>query len=117
MTTVKRGELWIADLDGIGSEQMGVRPVLIIQNDVGNQHSPVTIVAPLTTKIYKAEIPTHVLIENLKGTGLKTPSMILMEQIRTIDKTRLRQKIGIVDVTVLTKVNLSLIISLAVQVA
>lgn len=115
---VKRGQLWIADLRGNnGSEQGGIRPVLIIQNDIGNYHSPTTIVAPLTTKITKASLPTHVIVDNLNKTGLSAKSVILMEQLRTIDKDKLFNQIGEVNDSVLTKVNLSLIISLAVQAA
>lgn len=115
---VKRGELWIADLNSTnGSEQGGIRPVLIIQNDLGNYYSPTTIIAPLTTRLGKNKIPTHVEIHGWEQAGLSAKSMVLMEQIRTIDKLRLKTKIGEVDNTTLTKVNLSLIVSLSLQVA
>lgn len=91
MNIVKRGEIYYADLSPvIGSEQGGVRPVVIIQNDKGNKYSPTTIVAPITSR-KKARIPTHVLIDN---PCLKYTSLILLEQIRIIDKTRLREYIG-----------------------
>lgn len=91
MNTVKRGEIYYADLSPvIGSEQGGVRPVVIIQNDKGNKYSPTTIVAPITSK-KKTRIPTHVLINN---PCLKRTSLILLEQIRSIDKTRLKEYIG-----------------------
>lgn len=116
---VKRGELWIADLNNntSGSEQGGIRPVLIIQNDLGNYYSPTTIVAPLTTRLTKSKIPTHVEVNEWEQAGLSAKSIVLMEQIRTIDKSRLQIKIGEVDAMTLTKVNLSLIVSLALQVA
>ena len=89
-----RGELYYADLGtGIGSEQNGYRPVVIIQNDVGNRHSPTTIVAAISTQIKtKANLPTHYHLK--PGSGLVQPSMVMLEQIRTVDKTRLVQYIG-----------------------
>lgn len=92
--TYLRGELYYADLgNGVGSEQNGYRPVVIIQNDVGNKHSPTTIVAAISTQIKtKATLPTHY---HLKlGNGLVQPSMVMLEQIRTIDKSRMGQYIG-----------------------
>lgn len=92
--SVKRGEIYYADLNGtIGSEQCGKRPVLIIQNDVGNRYSPTTIVAVITSK-HKKEIPTHVFIHKDCVNGLKCDSTIALEQIKTIDKSRLFEKIG-----------------------
>ena len=92
--TYLRGELYYADLGtGIGSEQNGYRPVVIIQNDVGNKHSPTTIVAAISTQIKtKANLPTHYHLK--PGNGLVQPSMVMLEQIRTVDKTRLVQYIG-----------------------
>ena len=92
--TYLRGELYFADLGtGIGSEQNGYRPVVIIQNDVGNRHSPTTIVAAISTQIRtKANLPTHYHLK--PGSGLVQPSMVILEQIRTVDKTRLVQYIG-----------------------
>ena len=92
--TYFRGEMYYADLGtGIGSEQNGFRPVVIIQNDVGNKHSPTTIVAAISTQIMtKAKLPTHYYL--MAGNGLAQPSMIMLEQIRTVDKARLTQYIG-----------------------
>ncbi|MEX0380100.1 type II toxin-antitoxin system PemK/MazF family toxin [Leuconostoc sp. MS02] len=91
---VMRGDVFYADLkQGIGSEQSGVRPVLIVQNDVGNANSPTTIVAAITSQISKPKLPTHVLLPAHMG-GVKRDSVILAEQVRTIDKRRLRDKIA-----------------------
>lgn len=90
---IKRGDIFYAVLDPtVGSEQDGIRPVLIVQNDVGNQFSPTVIVAPLTTKTKKSNLPTHVLIP--QSCGLDTDSIALAEQLRTIDKSRLGAYIG-----------------------
>ena len=92
--TVKRGDIYYADLSPVvGSEQGGVRPVLIIQNDVGNKYSPTVIIAAITSQINKAKLPTHIEISG-EGYGLSKDSCILLEQIRTIDKRRLREKAG-----------------------
>ena len=96
MTTmvVKRGDIFYADLSPvIGSEQGGIRPVIIIQNDIGNKYSPTVIVAAITSQINKAKLPTHIEI-SAHEYGLNKDSVILLEQIRTIDKKRLREKIG-----------------------
>lgn len=91
---VKRGDIFYADLSPvIGSEQGGVRPVLVIQNDVGNKYSPTIIIAAITSQINKAKLPTHVEI-TAPEYGLPKDSVVLLEQIRTIDKKRLREKIG-----------------------
>ena len=91
---VKRGDLYYADLSPvIGSEQGGVRPVLIVQNDVGNKYSPTVIVAAITSQINKARLPTHIEI-NAQDFGLPKDSVVLLEQIRTIDKKRLRERLG-----------------------
>lgn len=111
MTYVKRGDIYFADLSPvIGSEQGGVRPVLIIQNDVGNQYSPTTIVAAITGQICKAKLPTHVEIAG-KQTGLSKNSVILVEQVRTIDKQRLREKICALDAKIMEQVDKALLIS------
>lgn len=90
---VQRGDIFYADLSPVvGSEQGGIRPVLIIQNDVGNKYSPTTIVAAITSQMNKTKLPTHIRIE--QGVGLPKNSIVLMEQIRTIDKKRLQEKIG-----------------------
>ncbi len=109
---VKRGDMFYADLSPvIGSEQGGIRPVLIIQNDLGNKYSPTVIAAAITSQTNKTKLPTHIeLDENTKG--LKSNSVILTEQIRTIDKSRLKEKIGhIDDMTIINKVNDALGIS------
>ncbi len=108
---VKRGDIYYADLSPVvGSEQGGVRPVLIIQNDVGNKYSPTVIAAAITSRINKAKMPTH--IELLaKDYGLLKDSVILTEQIRTIDKKRLREKIGRLDDGLMHRVNKALNVS------
>lgn len=102
---VKRGDIFYADLRPVvGSEQGGVRPVLIVQNDTGNKYSPTTIVVTLTSKIQKTELPTHVNIYCDEENGLKTDSVALCEQCRTIDKSRLKDKVGHVNQETLTDV-------------
>jgi len=102
---VKRGDIFYADLSPvIGSEQGGVRPVLVVQNDVGNKYSPTVIAAAITSKINKAKLPTHIEIDAQKY-GLSRDSVILLEQVRTIDKQRLREKIGKLDELQMIKVN------------
>lgn len=108
---IKRGELYYADLSPvIGSEQGGVRPVLIVQNDIGNKYSPTVIAAAITSQINKAKLPTHIEI-CAQEYGLQKDSVILLEQIRTIDKKRLREKIGHLDDELMDKVNEALNIS------
>lgn len=109
---MKRGDVFFADLSPvIGSEQGGMRPVLIIQNDIGNRFSPTVIVAAITAQIQKAKLPTHVEIE-AKSHGFDRDSVILLEQIRTIDKQRLTDKITHLDDEVMERVNEALQISL-----
>jgi mRNA interferase MazF len=109
---VKRGDIYFADLSPVvGSEQGGFRPVLIIQNDIGNRFSPTVIVAAITAQIQKAKLPTHVEID-AKTYGLDRDSVILLEQIRTIDKQRLTDKITHLDDELMSRVNESLMISL-----
>ena len=109
---IKRGELYYADLSPvIGSEQGGVRPVLVIQNDVGNKYSPTVIVACLTSQINKAKIPTHIEL-SANTYGLERDSVVLLEQLRTLDKKRLSSRIGEVDRLVVDKVNKALLLSL-----
>jgi len=98
----------------VGSEQGGVRPVLIVQNDIGNKHSPTIICAPITSQINKAKLPTHVEIDTLKSTLVKD-SVILMEQVRTIDKKRLREKICRLDDQLMQRVNHALVISVGLD--
>lgn len=94
---IKRGDMFYADLSPVvGSEQGGVRPVLIIQNDLGNKYSPTVIAAAITSQMNKTELPTHISI-NSDSCGLKSNSVVLTEQIRTIDKSRLKEKIGHID--------------------
>ena len=96
---VKRGDMFYADLSPVvGSEQGGIRPVIIIQNEIGNKHSPTVIAAAITSQTGKTKLPTHIEIEP-KQSGLKSDSVILTEQIRTIDKSRLKEKIEIQDIT------------------
>lgn len=110
---VKRGDIFYADLSPvIGSEQGGIRPVLILQNDIGNKYSPTIICAAITSQINKAKLPTHIEIDAAKYSLVKD-SVVLLEQIRTIDKKRLREKICRLDEGVMERVNKALIISLA----
>ena len=109
---VKRGDVYFADLSPVvGSEQGGIRPVLIIQNDIGNRFSPTVIVAAITAQIQKAKLPTHVEI-NAKRYGFDRDSVILLEQVRTIDKQRLTDKITHLDDDMMARVNDALMISL-----
>ena len=113
--TVKRGEIYYADLSPVvGSEQGGVRPVLIVQNDVGNKYSPTIIAAAITSKINKAKMPTHIEL-SANDYGLNKDSVILLEQIRTIDKRRLREKIGKLDTDMMDRVNEALFISFGLE--
>lgn len=109
---VKRGDVFFADLSPVvGSEQGGIRPVLIVQNDIGNRFSPTVIVAAITAQIQKAKLPTHVEID-AKTYGFDRNSVILLEQIRTIDKQRLTDKITYLDDELMSKVNEAMQISL-----
>ena len=109
--TVKRGEIYYADLSPvIGSEQGGVRPVLIIQNDVGNRYSPTVIAAAITSQQEKTSLPTHIKI-NADGCGLSKDSIILLEQVRTIDKRRLKEKMGALDTPSMSMVDRALSVS------
>ena len=113
--TVKRGDIFYADLSPVvGSEQGGTRPVLIVQNDMGNRHSPTVIAAAITSKTGKAKLPTHI---NLPGNsaGLTRDSVVLLEQIRTIDKRRLKEKMGTVDAQSMDAVDNALSISFGLQ--
>ncbi|EGK09499.1 type II toxin-antitoxin system PemK/MazF family toxin [Kroppenstedtia eburnea] len=109
---VKRGDVYFADLSPVvGSEQGGVRPVLVIQNNIGNRFSPTVIVAAITAQIQKAKLPTHVEID-ARNYGFDRDSVILLEQIRTIDKQRLTDKITHLDEEMMMRVNEALNISL-----
>ena len=95
--SIKRGEIYYADLSPVvGSEQGGIRPVLIVQNDVGNRHSPTVIAAAITSQKEKAKLPTHIEL-SADGCGLAKDSVVLLEQIRTIDKKRLKERMGELD--------------------
>ena len=112
---IKRGDIYYADLSPvIGSEQGGVRPVVVVQNDVGNKYSPTVIAAAITSKINKAKLPTHIEI-NAENFGLPKDSVVLTEQIRTIDKKRLKERIGRLDDAYMNKVNDALIISFGIS--
>ena len=108
---MKRGDIYYADLSPVVvSEQGGIRPVLVIQNDIGNKYSPTVIAAAITSQINKAKMPTHIELA-AKDYGLNKDSVILLEQIRTIDKRRLREKIGRIDDGLMASVNNALSIS------
>ena len=112
---IKRGDVYYADLRPVvGSEQGGVRPVLIIQNDTGNRHSPTVICAAITSKMNKAKLPTHVEIDAEKY-GIVKDSVILLEQVRTIDKTRLKEKVCHLDQEALSKIDQALIVSFSLR--
>lgn len=109
---MRRGDVFYADLRPVvGSEQGGIRPVLIIQNDVGNRHSPTVICAAITSKMNKAKLPTHIELSAARYHMVKD-SVILLEQLRTIDKTRLKDKICHLDASIMEKVDHALLISL-----
>ena len=111
MMVVKRGDIFYADLSPVvGSEQGGIRPVIILQNDVGNKYSPTVIVGAITSQINKAKLPTHVEISS-EEYGLNKDSVVLLEQIRTLDKRRLKEKIGHMTDSDMEKVDKSLLIS------
>ena len=108
---VKRGDIYYADLSPvIGSEQGGIRPVLVVQNDVGNKYSPTVIAAAITSQINKAKLPTHIEVD-AQNYGLQKDSVILLEQVRTIDKKRLKERIGRLDDDLMEKVNYAIEIS------
>ena len=110
---IKRGDIYYAELNPvIGSEQGGTRPVLIISNDIGNKHSPTVIIAAITSRVHtKAKLPTHTAVSNYEGLD----SVILLEQIRTIDKQRLKQYMGMMPNSIMARVNKALAISVALK--
>ncbi len=113
--TVKRGEIYYADLSPVvGSEQGGVRPVLIVQNDMGNKHSPTVIAAAITSQRDKAKLPTHIEIEATKC-GLSKNSVVLLEQMRTIDKRRLKEKTGELSPAYMNYVDNAILVSLGLE--
>ena len=108
---VRRGDIYYADLSPVvGSEQGGVRPVLIVQNDVGNRFSPTVIAAAITSQRSKANLPTHIML-NAQDTGLSCDSIVLLEQIRTIDKHRLKERMGRLDDQSMSQVDQALSVS------
>ncbi|MBR1811669.1 MAG: type II toxin-antitoxin system PemK/MazF family toxin [Clostridia bacterium] len=108
---VRRGDIYYADLSPVvGSEQGGMRPVLIVQNDTGNRYSPTVIAAAITSRKYKTQLPTHIKVD-AGGCGLQKDSIILLEQIRTLDKSRLRDKMGTLETPDMRKVNEALSVS------
>ncbi len=112
---VKRGEVFYADLSPVvGSEQGGVRPVLIVQNDVGNRYSPTVIAAAITSRSTKTQLPTHIKL-GACSCGLQKDSIVLLEQVRTLDKTRLREKMGELDDNSMQRVNEALSISFGLR--
>ncbi|MGI5959738.1 MAG: type II toxin-antitoxin system PemK/MazF family toxin [Massiliimalia sp.] len=109
--SVRRGEIYYADLSPVvGSEQGGVRPVLIVQNDTGNRHSPTVIAAAITSQREKSKLPTHIELPAQKC-GLTKNSIVLLEQVRTIDKRRLKEKMGMLDEEAMNQVNTALSVS------
>ena len=114
---VKRGDIYYADLSPvIGSEQGGIRPVLVVQNDVGNKFSPTVIAAAITSQRYKTNLPTHIRV-NADGCGLAKDSIVLLEQVRTLDKKRLKEKMGTLDGDDMGRVNRALSVSLGIDAA
>ena len=112
---IRRGDIYYADLSPVvGSEQGGVRPVLILQNDVGNKHSPTVIAAAITSRMGKSKLPTHIDIYAEK-VGLQKDSVVLLEQVRTIDKQRLGEKMGHLDDVTMNLVNNAITISLGLS--
>ncbi len=108
---IKRGDIYYADLSPVvGSEQGGIRPVLIVQNDVGNRYSPTVIAAAITSRQSKTKLPTHIPIE-AQGCGLSKDSVVLLEQVRTLDKRRLKEKMGSVDYNSMKEINRALSVS------
>lgn len=108
---IKRGDIYYADLSPVvGSEQGGVRPVLIVQNDVGNKYSPTVIAAAITSQKDKTELPTHIKV-TAQGSGLQRDSIILLEQVRTIDKRRLKERMGTLDIGSMNRVDQALSVS------
>ncbi len=108
---IKRGDIYYADLSPVvGSEQGGIRPVLIVQNDVGNRYSPTVIAAAITSQKDKTELPTHIKV-TAQGSGLQRDSIILLEQVRTIDKKRLKERMGTLDLVSMDMVDQALSVS------
>jgi mRNA interferase MazF len=112
---IKRGDIFYADLSPVvGSEQGGVRPVLIVQNDVGNKYSPTVIAAAITSQQFKTKMPTHICV-NASVCGLSKDSVVLLEQIRTLDKKRLREKMGNLPETDMDRIDDALSVSIGLK--
>ncbi|MDR1668560.1 MAG: type II toxin-antitoxin system PemK/MazF family toxin [Oscillospiraceae bacterium] len=112
---VRRGDIYYADLSPVvGSEQGGIRPVLIVQNNVGNRHSPTVIAAAITSQIGKARLPTHIEL-SARTYGLSRDSVVLLEQVRTIDKKRLKERMGRLDESLMTQVDSALAVSFGLE--
>ena len=117
MNNIRRGDIYYADLSPVvGSEQGGLRPVLIIQNDVGNKYSPTVIAAAITSRMGKTRLPTHIDIYADRA-GLAKDSVVLLEQVRTLDKKRLRERMGHLDDGVMSAVNTALAVSFGIATA
>ncbi|NLW65732.1 MAG: type II toxin-antitoxin system PemK/MazF family toxin [Clostridiales bacterium] len=115
VSTVRRGDIFYADLSPVvGSEQGGMRPVLIVQNDTGNKHSPTVIAAAITSQVGKSRLPTHIELSG-QSCGLSRDSVILLEQIRTIDKSRLREKMGRLDEPLMNEVDNAIAVSFGLE--
>lgn len=115
LRNVYRGDIYYADFDGaIGSEQKGIRPVLVLQNDIGNKYSPTTIVAPITTVEVKAKMPTHIFVK-ANQYGLKDDSYILMEQLRVIDKSRIKDYIGRINYEQMKEIEKAFLIAIGMK--
>lgn len=111
---INRGDIYYADLSPVvGSEQGGVRPVLVVQNDVGNKYSPTVIVAAITSQLSKAKLPTHIELDKLKF-SLQKDSVVLLEQIRTLDKKRLKEKVSSLDNLTMQRIDIAMMISLGI---
>ncbi len=116
MMTVKRGDIYYADLSPVvGSEQGGVRPVLIVQNDVGNKFSPTVIAAAITSQKYKTNLPTHIQV-NADECGLARDSIVLLEQVRTLDKKRLKERMGTLADDDMNRINQALSVSFGLKI-
>lgn len=115
MKEIKRGDIYYADLNPVvGSEQGGVRPIVVIQNNMGNRHSPTVIVAAITSQMDKGRLPTHIGVRGV-DCGLKKDSLILLEQVRTIDRSRLLSYVGSLDAQTMIEINKSLAVSMGLQ--
>jgi len=111
---VRRGDIFYADLSPVvGSEQGGIRPVLIVQNDVGNKFSPTVIAAAITSQKYKTDLPTHIKVD-ADGSGLARDSIVLLEQVRTLDKRRLKERMGNLEAMDMQRVDRALSVSLGI---